>query len=143
MVLCKIFVTEERNARDRMQPQGMEEAGELGKTPDGNVLPLGRQWVLERYVNQAVQVLYVEDDGIAAGFPPTPNQLQTMLTASHVAGKVNTAHLEILGDGNRLLDQRRDENAGDGQSGRRAEGTFLSCRGSPVWMAASNSAVVM
>jgi len=105
------FIPENRDARDGMQPLGMKEADKLGKVADGKVFLLAGEWVLERDVNQSVEILHIENNGIPSGCSPPANQLQALITAGRVASKVDTAGFEASGDKKRLLDRRRDENA--------------------------------
>ena len=84
----------------------MDVADQFGKVADGHMLPLRRKGMLEGHVDQAVEILDIENDGIPSGFPPAANQIQALVTSRHVAGEIDPASLEILGDGNRMLNEQ-------------------------------------
>src|SRR5947208_14331473 len=84
----------------------MQEADKLGQIADGDILPLGRQSVLKRYVDAAVAVLNVKDHGIAASLFPALYQADSMSAAGGHAGQVDGAHLAIFRKGTALFHDR-------------------------------------
>src|ERR1044071_1588054 len=71
--------------------------------------------VLEGNIHGAVGVFNVEDHGIAAGFTPALDNLDTTITSGHEASQVNGTDFEILGNWNGLLGNGSVQNSGDGQ----------------------------
>ena len=65
----QVLISEDGDPGDGMQVLRMQEAGKLRQIRN-IVVVLSGQWVLERDVNAAVTVLYVEDNRVAAQLPP-------------------------------------------------------------------------
>jgi len=69
--------------------------------------------MVEGDVDDAVAILDVEDDRVAADFPPMADDARSMIAARHHAGQVNGADLEISCNWYRFLYNWRFENSGD------------------------------
>ena len=72
-----------------------------------------RERVVERHVDHAVEVLDVEDDGIAAGGAPAPDQFNAAQAPRRPSGQINAANLRVPGHGDRLLDDGLGQEAWD------------------------------
>src|SRR5579862_1220053 len=84
--------------------------GELGQVMNVDVLASGER-VIEGDVDAAVAVLDIENNGVSAHFPPVLDDPYPVVTAGHNAGQVDSPDLEVLGNGDRLLDDRSGQDA--------------------------------
>ncbi len=89
-------VAEDRNARDRVQSLGVEEAGKLRQIADRITLLLRRQWQSGRNAHRAIGILNIEHYAVAAGLAPGANDLKSLGAACHRARQVDRAYLEVL-----------------------------------------------
>src|SRR5580698_1199218 len=106
------FVAEDGDAGDGVHVLRVQEVNELGQIVNVNLV-LAEQRVLEGNGHAAVGILYVENHGVAADFTPVADDAQAVVAGGHDAGQVDGADFEILGDGDRLLDDGRGKNSGD------------------------------
>ena len=79
---------------------------ELGNVVNVDVV-LAEQRMVEGDGDAAVGVFDIEDDSVAADFTPMADDANPVLAARHDAGEVNGSDLEVPGDGNCLLGDRR------------------------------------
>src|SRR5271157_3975513 len=107
-----MLITEDGDASDGVHIFGMQEANELGQV--GNIVALSAgQRVVESDVDDAVAILDIEDDRVAADLAPMADDAQSMIAACHYPGQVNGADFEISCNWDSSLYNRRFENSGD------------------------------
>src|ERR1700674_2563495 len=108
----QMLIAEDGDASNGMHVFGMQEANELGQV--GNIVALsGSQRMVEGDVDDAVAILDVEDDGVAADFTPMADNAHSMIAARHHPGQINGANFEIPCNWDSLLYNRPFENSGD------------------------------
>src|ERR1035437_1182900 len=107
-----MLIAEDGDASNGVHVFGMQEVDELGQV--GNIVALSAgQRVVEGDVDDAVAILDVEDDRVAADFAPVADDAQPMIAARHHPGQVNGADFEISCNWDRFLYNWRFENSGD------------------------------
>src|SRR5260370_5391584 len=90
----------------------MQEANELGQV--GNIVALsGSEGVVEGDVDDAVAILNIEYDRVAASFAPRAEDAHPMIAARHHSSQVNGADFEISCNWDRFLYNCGFENSGD------------------------------
>src|ERR1035441_7838011 len=107
-----MLIAEDGDASDGVHVFGMEEVNELGQVGNIVALPAGQR-VVEGDVDDAVAILDVEDDRVAADFAPMADDAQSMIAARHHPGQVNGADFEISCNWDRFLYNYGFENSGD------------------------------
>src|SRR4029077_16597048 len=108
----QMLVAEDGDASDGMHVFGMQEANELGQV--GNIVALsGGERVVKGDVDDAVAILDVENDRVAADFAPMADYAHSMIAARHYPGQINGADFEIPCNWDSLLYNRPFENSGD------------------------------
>src|SRR6202140_4501362 len=102
MACDEMLIAEDGDASDGVHVFGMQEANELRQV--GNIVALsGGQRVVEGDVDDAVAILYVEDDRVAADFAPMADNAHSMIAARHHPCQINRADFEIPCNWDRLL----------------------------------------
>src|ERR1700732_689321 len=108
----QMLIAEDGDASDGMHVFGMQEANELGQV--GNIVALsGGERVVEGDIDDAVAILDVKNDRIAADFAPMADYTHSMIAARHHPGQINGADFEIPCNWDSLLYNRPFENSGD------------------------------
>src|SRR5579864_6247331 len=59
--------------------------------------------MVKRNVYRAVAVLNIEDNGIAAGLAPAPDDLDSVIAAGHQSSQVNGTDFKVFGNWNSLF----------------------------------------
>src|SRR5207249_1209682 len=111
-VLGLVGVAEQRDARNRVQAERMQEPRELWQVADERS-PRGRERVAKGHVDHAVEIFDVEDDGVATGGAPAPDQLDASQAPRRPSCQINAANLRVSGHGHRLLDHGLGQEARD------------------------------
>src|ERR1035438_4575285 len=91
-----MLIAEDGDASDGVHVFGMEEVNELGQVGNIVALPAGQR-VVEGDVDDAVAILDVEDDRVAADFAPMADDAQSMIAARHHPGQVNRSEERRVG----------------------------------------------
>src|ERR1700679_4045913 len=108
----QVLVAEDGDAGYRVHVFGMQEVDKLGQV--GNIVALtGCQRMIEGDVDDAVAILDIEDDGVAADLAPMTADALAVLAAGHDSGEINGADFEIACNWDRFLYNWRFENSGD------------------------------
>src|SRR6266481_9567121 len=90
----------------------MQEASEFGQV--GNIVALsGGEGVVEGDVDDAVAILNIEDDRVAADLAPVADDAHSMIAACHHSSQINGADFEISCNWDSLLYNRPFKNSGD------------------------------
>src|SRR5580658_103551 len=98
----QMLVAEHGDASDGVHVLGMQEVNELGQV--GNIVALsGGQRMVKGDVDDAVAILDIEHDRVAANFAPVLDDAHSMIAAGHDAGQVNGADFEISCNWDSLL----------------------------------------
>src|SRR5437868_4352408 len=92
----------------------MQEPGVLRQVVNVNFVA-SEQRVLEGNIHSTVGVLYIEDDGIAAGLTPALHDFDAMVTSGHQAGQIDGADFKVFGDGDGLFSNGCIENSWNGE----------------------------
>ncbi len=112
MARNQMLIAEDGDASDRVHVFGMQEMNELRQV--GNVMTLSAgERVVEGDVDDAVAILDVEDDRVAADLAPVADDAHSMIAARHHSGQVNRAHFKISCHRHRFLYNGRFQNSGD------------------------------
>src|ERR1039458_4914899 len=107
-----MLIAEDGDASDGVHVFGMQEMNELGQV--GNIVALSAgQGVVEGDVDDAVAILDIENDRIAANFAPVSDDALPMIAARHHPGQINGADFEIPCNWDRFLYNWRFENSRD------------------------------